>query len=331
MPADRMHAVAWDAANQSFRDIEAARPVAQGHDILVQVSAVSLNPVDLKIKAGVAPNDPPRQLGYDGCGHVVGVGADVTGLKEGDRVYYAGSAIRPGTNASHHLVDARLVAIAPATLDDAAAAALPLTALTAWEALFERLHLTALAPKPQDARLLVINGAGGVGSIALQLARLSGLALTATASRPESRAWCESLGAARVIEHGALADLADNSFDRIFCCHDTAAYFAEMGRLVAPQGAICAIVGMPQPQALMPLFQKSATFVWEYMFTRSTFQTADIARQGEILQQVADLVDAGQIRTTQTRVLDGLSPATFTEAHAIMATGRQLGKLVIKF
>jgi NADPH:quinone reductase len=331
MAEDMMRSVAWDAGAQSFCEIRAPRPVAQGFDLVIEVSAVALNPVDLKIKAGVGPNDPPRQLGFDACGRVVAAGPEASGINLGDRVYYAGSAIRPGSNATHQLVDARLVARAPETLDDAQAAALPLTALTAWEAMFERLGLTALASTPQTARVLIINGAGGVGSIALQLARVSGLRVTATASRPEGQAWCRAQGAAEVIDHAALAGLPDSSFDKIFCCHDTATYFREMTRLVAPQGAICSIVGMPQPQVLAPLFQKSASFSWEYMFTRSMFQTADMARQGEILAHVARLVDAGDIRSTASRVMEGLSVETFTQAHAAMAQGRQIGKLVVRF
>ena len=331
MTDQMMRAVAWDATLQAFVETRAALPVPTGADLLVAVSAAALNPVDLKIRSMVGAGDAPRQLGFDACGTVVAAGPDALGFAAGDRVFYAGSAIRAGSNATHQLVDCRIVALAPETLDDAAAAALPLTALTAWEALFERLRLSPLSRTAQREKVLIINGAGGVGSVALQLARRSGLSVTATASRAESREWCQTLGAARVIGHDDLADLPDNSFDRIFCCHDTGAYFAQMARLIAPQGSICAIVGMPQPQALMPLFQKSASFVWEYMFTRSTFGTHDIARQGEILAQVAALVDAGDMRSTATDVLHGLTPETLTKAHATMAAGRQIGKLVIKY
>jgi zinc-binding alcohol dehydrogenase family protein len=328
----QVKAVVWDAGAGEFKDTEYPAAAPAGHDMLVEVAAVSINPVDLKVRAMAGPDGAPHQLGYDACGRVAAIGPDVTGFAEGDRVYYAGAVTRPGTNASHHLVDCRIAAAAPKSLDDADAAALPLTALTAWEALFERLRIDPPGSEsPQRETLLVINGAGGVGSIALQLARLSGLAPTATASRAESAEWCLGNGAGATVTHSELQSMEDSVFDRIFCCYDTDPYFDTMARLVAPQGIICGIVGSQEPKDLMPLFRKSASYAWEYMFTRSTYQTADMARQGQILSQVAVLIDSGKLVTTRTRTLEGLSAATVSQAHEIMAAGNQIGKLVIAY
>jgi zinc-binding alcohol dehydrogenase family protein len=330
-PMTQIHAVVWDAGAGKFREIEDTIETPAGYDLLVEVTAVSVNPVDLKVRAMTAPGDAPRQLGYDACGRVIAAGLDAAGFAAGDRVYYAGAIVRPGSNASHHLVDSRIAALAPKSLDDADAAAIPLTALTAWEALFERLRIEPLTRQPAAVSLLVINGAGGVGSFALQLAKLSGLAPTATASRAESAQWCRELGAAATVSHADLKSMEGSSFDRIFCCYDTDPYFDTMTRLVAPQGIICSIVGGREPKDLMPLFQKSASFSWEYMFTRSTFRTADMERQGQILARVAQLIDSGELRTTRNRTLAGLSAATVSQAHEIMAAGHQIGKLVIAY
>jgi NADPH:quinone reductase len=321
-------ALPWHPAERRFMPTTPQTADPAGHDLLVAVQAVSVNPVDLKLRAMMTAGDPPRVLGFDAVGTVVACGADAAGFAPGDRVFYAGAAHRPGTNAARHLVDARIVARAPASWSDADAAALPLTALTAWEALFERLRLVPLAAA-QPERLLVINGAGGVGSVALQLARLSGLQATATATRPESQAWCRTMGAAQVIGHEALNDLPDMRFDRILCCHDTDRYFDIMARLVAPGGLICALAGAKQPHNLMPLFNKSAGFVWEYMFTRPLHAPPDIARQGWILGQIAALADAGRLRPTRTLTLPGLTPETLAKAHDLLSEGRQIGKIVI--
>lgn len=330
MIPEQHEAVAWDPGAEGFVALTRPTEMPQGHDLLVEVAAAALNPVDLKVRAMLGRADPPRVLGYDGVGRVLAVGPEAAGFAPGDRVWYAGAAHRPGANARLQLVDARIVAPAPSSLSDADAAALPLTGLTAWEGLLERLGYAELSDAPQPA-LLMINGAGGVGSIALQLARRAGIAATATASRAESQAWCRRMGAAEVLAHGALAELPDSRFARIFCAHDTSAYIETMGRLVAPQGLVCSIVGAQGPLNLMPMFQKSAGFVWEYMFTRPLHGTADIARQGEILRALARLVDAGEIVTTRTRVLEGLTPETLAEAHAAQAAGASIGKTVIVY
>lgn len=325
-----MRSVVWNPGTSRFEEVTGPLPEPGPQDLLVEVSAAALNPVDGKTRARMAPGDTPRPLGFDACGRVAATGAQVTGFAPGDRVWYAGAVDRPGSNATHQLVDARIVARAPDSLSDADAAAIPLTALTAWEGLFERLALKPLSPEPQPERLLVINGAGGVGSVLLQLAKLSGIHATATASRAESVAWCRKMGAAEVLDHKALPDQPEGSFDRIFCAHDTDAYFPEMARLVAPQGRIVSIVGAQRPFDMAPLFQKSASFGWEYMFTRPVRKTPDIARQGEILAEVARLFDDGSLTVTRTETLEGLSVENVEAAHAWLDKAHQ-GKLVIAF
>lgn len=330
IPTD-YRAIGWHAGTGAFVEQRHPTPTPKGHDLLVQVRAVSVNPVDLKVKGYGGPDDPPKVLGYDAVGEVLAVGDTAQGFVPGDRVWYAGAAHRPGTNAERHLVDARIVARAPQSLGDAAAAALPLTAITAWEALFERLHFTPRAGADQPGRLLVINGAGGVGSMTLQLARLFGIDATATAARAASVAWCRDMGAADVIPHSALADLPEKAFERILCCHDADAYFDTMARLVAPGGIICSLTGPRRPYDLMPLFFKSAGFVWEYMFARPLHAPADIGRQGEILATIAGLLDQGALRSTLTTELTGLSVDTLARAHEASAAGRQIGKLAITY
>lgn len=322
-------AVAFHPASGRFEDVSLPMPVPQGHDLLVRVAAVSVNPVDLKRRAAMPKDAPPLRLGFDAVGRVEAVGPEADGFASGDRVFYAGSVRRDGTNGAFHLVDARLVGHAPAGISDEDAAAMPLTALTAWEALFERLGYAPRFAKPQMGRLLVINGAGGVGSVALQLARLAGIQATATASRPESVDWCRRMGASEVVDHAALARMPDMSFDRILCAHDADGYFDTMTRLIAPQGMICSITGLRQPQSLLPLFQKSAGFSFEYMFTRPAHGTADMARQGGILSQVAALMEEGKLQTTRSVTMQGLTAKQLQAAHDRVAEGRMTGKLVI--
>lgn len=322
--------ILWNAESRRFEACDERVAAPEGTDLLVAVRACAVNPVDAKVMGRMPPGAPPKRLGFDACGEVLAAGPAAQGFAPGDRVWYAGAVDRPGSFGTVQLVDSRIVAHAPAALDDADAAALPLTALTAWEALFDRLRLVPLSAEAQPERLLVINGAGGVGSIMLQLAACSGIAATATASRPESRAWCMARGAAQVVDHAALGEIADGTFERIFCAHDTDAYFATMARLVAPQGMIVSVVGTQQPHDLFPLFQKSASFGWEYMFTRPVMRTADMARQGDILARVAQLFDAGRLTGTRTDTLDGLSPETVQEALERQNSGRQIGKIVIR-
>ena len=315
-------------------DLELPDPVPGERDLRVRVSAVSVNPVDTKVRRGVAPAaGQPRVLGFDAVGVVESVGERVTRFRPGDRVFYAGSRIRPGTNAELHCVDERIVGHAPRTLDDAQAAALPLTAITAWEALFDRLGLRLGAPHDAGT-VLVTAGAGGVGSIAIQLARrLTGARVIATASRPESRDQALALGAHLVIDHSrplseALAEAGVKWVERIFSVSHTHLHFPEIAKSIAPQGRVC-VIDDPDPIDVRLLKARCASLHWEAMFTRSTFETADMGEQGRLLDEVAALVDAGTLRTTHGRTLGRIDAATLRAAHAEIETGRTIGKLVL--
>ncbi len=321
---------------QSLVDVEIATPVPEGHDLLVKVAAISVNPVDAKVRAPKDKVEPAtRVLGWDAAGTVAAVGPDVTLFKVGDPVFYAGSITRPGANSEFHLVDERIVGHKPASLDFAQAAALPLTAITAWEALFDRL---GVSPQGEHAgrSVLVIGGAGGVGSIGIQLAKtLAGLTVIATASRPESAAWCRELGADHTIDHhgdmpAQLRQLGFAEVDYILCFNDTDRHFAAMATAIAPQGKICSIVENSGPLAVGDLKSKSATFVWEFMFTRSMFGTPDMIEQYRLLNEVARLVDAGRLRTTLGENLGRIDAANLRRAHAMLESGRTIGKLVLE-
>lgn len=323
----------------AFVEVELPTPSASGHDLLVRVHAVSVNPVDTKQRAPRPDVETtPRILGWDAAGVVESVGDQVTLFQPGDRVYYAGSIIRPGCNSEYHLVDERIVGHMPQTLSFEQAAALPLTSLTAWEALFDRLGFEPrLTPANQERTLLIIGGAGGVGSIATQIAaRVAGLRVIATASRPESAAWCMQMGAAATLNHheplrAGLEALGMDGVDAILCCNSLERYFDAMADLIRPQGKICTIVGAKdnQPLPINRLMGKSATFVFELMYTRSTYQTPDMQAQHDILEEVARLVDAGVLQTTLTEIGGVLSAKTLRQAHAKVESGRMIGKLVL--
>ncbi|MEB3200692.1 MAG: zinc-binding alcohol dehydrogenase family protein [Synechococcaceae cyanobacterium] len=302
-------------------------------DLLVRIQAVAVNPVDLKVHASLAAGSEPRLLGWDAAGVVEAVGASVTRFRPGDAVWFAGDIGRPGCYAAATLVDHRLAGHCPSNLSWAEAAALPLTTLTAWEALFEQLRLD---PDGGDRgrSLLIIGGAGGVGSIAIQLARQAGLRVLATASRPESRAWVRQLGAEAVLDHSQplppqLASLGLTSVDRIANFADTDAYWQTMAELISPRGAIVAIVGSRQPLDLEPLKAKSASFHWEFMFTRPRFRTADMDEQGRILERLAARIESGALRSTMTRCFEPICAATLQQAHDQLRRGRTLGKVVL--
>jgi NADPH2:quinone reductase len=318
---------------ESLVDVELPAPVADGRDLLVRVHAVSVNPVDAKVRRNVPPEGGERVLGYDAAGVVEAVGPQVTLFAPGDEVWYAGSRARPGTNAELHRVDERIVGRKPRTLDFAQAAAMPLTTITAWEALFDRLGL--VPGDPGDAgTLLVTAGAGGVGSIAVQLARqLTGARIVATASRPESRAQAERLGAHHVIDHAqplsaGLAALGIRWAERIFSVSHTHLHFPELARVVAPQGRIC-LIDDPEPIDVRLLKARCASLHWEAMFARSGFGTPDMGEQGRLLNEVAALVDAGRVRTTHARTLGRIDAANLRAAHAMIESGRTVGKLVL--
>lgn len=297
-------------------------------DLLVEIDAVSINPVDLKVRDGRPAGDTtPLIAGWDAAGRVIATGSEVDGFTAGDRVMYAGDVTRPGCYASHNLVDHRLAARVPDGMDSATAASIPLTAITAWEALHDHFRVDDGADDRR--RLLIINGAGGVGSFAIQLARQAGLHVVATASRPESIEWCRNMGADEVISHDEVAALGENSCDLILCCHDTDSYFDTMTRLAAPFGHICLLSGTTSKQDIEPLKAKSAAVHWEFMFTRSMFQTPDMKIQGEIISRVAGQVADGRLRSTLQKTLAPLSPETLEEGQRLLAKGGMIGKLVI--
>ncbi len=314
-------------------DINAPRPEATGHDILVAVEAVALNPVDTKVrpKAG----GEPSILGYDASGTVVAVGDRAKTLKVGDKVYYAGSITRPGSNSQFHLVDERIAAVRPSTLDAAASAALPLTSLTAWESLHERLCIDPNGSH-KGKSILIIGGAGGVGSMGIQLAKLAGLTVITTASRKESEDWCRDLGADHVVDHREdlapqLKNLGFETVDYIANYNNTEAYWDTMGQVIAPQGHIVLIVEQQGNLDIGgPFKTKSVSISWELMFTRSLFETSDIAKQHEILKQIAALIDSGKLRTTANGTLGQITAANIIKAHTIIESGNSIGKLVLE-
>jgi NADPH2:quinone reductase len=324
-----------DEADSLF-DVDLMDPAPLENDLLVEIEAVSINPADAKRRLRTAvekPHEEPFLVGYDAVGIVQATGNAVSGFSVGDRVWYAGDANRPGSYASLQCVDYRIASIAPKSVAPEQAASLPLTSLTAWEMLFDRLAVPASA---QPGTLLIIGGAGGVGSVTAQLARkLTGLHVIATASRPETRDWCLKMGAHEVVNHRHLvAEMraGGHEFANFISQYaDTAQHWDAMCELVAPQGKIGTIVETDQTLDISALQGKSAALVWELMFTRSLFQTPDISKQGQILARMASLVDDGIVQTTETRVLNGLSAETLKEAHRIIETGAMIGKLVVKF
>lgn len=310
----------------AFTAANVPRPVAGPRDLVVQVEAVSVNPVDTKVRDGLEPGTS-RRLGWDAAGTVVETGAEVTGFTAGDQVYYAGDLSRPGSNAQLHAVDERLVARKPRTHGWDEAAALPLTAITAWEALFDRLQL---GPQSRGT-LLALGAAGGVGSILIQLAKqLTGATVIGTASREESRDWVHSLGADAVIDHHDLADnlaaVSQDPIDWVFSPH-TRGNIEAFAAVMRPFGKVVAI-DEPDGLDILALKPKSISFLWELMFTRSLYTTPDMGAQGDLLAQVATLVDEGRIRSTARTVIH-LDADGLREAHRLVASGTTTGKVVL--
>jgi NADPH2:quinone reductase len=316
-------------------DLEIDKPVAQGRDLLVEVKAISVNPVDYKVRKRADPKGgEPKILGYDATGIVAAVGPDVTLFKAGDEVWYAGSIVRQGTNSQYHLVDERIVGAKPKSLGFAPAAALPLTSITAWEILFDRFGI--VRGSGEGKSVLIVGGAGGVGSIAIQLARtLTKLTVIATASRPETQAWCRELGAHHVIDHSKpmpeqVKALGLRFVDYIFGVTESAQHFDAIVEMIAPQGKF-GLIDDPQPPLDTAKFKgKSASVHWEAMFTRSTFQTPDMIEQHRLLNEVAAMVDAGTIRTTLAENLGRIDAANLRRAHALVESGRMRGKIVLE-
>ncbi len=321
---------------ESLLDITLPDPTPTGRDLLVEIKAVSVNPVDTKVRAGSKPaeGDEYKILGYDASGIVRATGPEATLFQPGDEVFYAGSIARPGTNSELHLVDERIVGRKPKTLNFAQAAALPLTSITAWELLFDRF---GIAPgKPSDAgSLLIIGGAGGVGSILTQLAaRLTGLTIVSTASNPHSREWCLSLGAHHVVDHTQpfapqLAAIGIPQVEYIASLTATDIHYPGVVEVLAPQGKF-GIIDDPKTMDAKPLKRKSASLHWEFMFARSLWGTPDILAQHNLLNEVSGLVDAGVIRTTLADTLGTINAANLKKAHALIESGRSRGKLVLE-
>ncbi|WP_136442201.1 zinc-binding alcohol dehydrogenase family protein [Pacificoceanicola onchidii] len=319
----------------ALSDVEIDKPVAEGRDILVRVEAVSVNPVDTKVRQRAQPEAGAFGiLGWDAVGEVVEVGAEVQDFKPGDRVWYAGAINRTGTNAEYHCVDERIVGHAPKSISAAAAAALPLTALTAYEMLFDRLEVERPVPGG-DAAVMIIGGAGGVGSIAIQLLRaMTGLTIIATASRSETQDWVKALGAHHVVDHSAelapqIAALETSAPSYVFSTNYSDRYVGQLAEFIAPQGRF-GLIDDPESFDILPLKRKSVSLHWELMFTRSLFGTADISRQGVILNKVAEMVDAGEIKSTVTESLGVINAANLTRAHTLLESGKAKGKIVLE-
>jgi NADPH2:quinone reductase len=335
-----MRAVAYKvpqpiSAETSLIDVDLPIPAAKGLDLLVEVKAVSVNPVDVKVRASVAPAaNELKVLGWDAAGVVKSVGPEVTLFKAGDEVFYSGVINRPGSNAEFHLVDARIVGCKPKTLDFASAAALPLTSITAYEALFDRLRVQdpVLGAAPA---ILIIGGAGGVGSIAIQIARaLTDLTVIATASRPETSEWIKQLGAHHVVDHSQpiavqVAALGLGAPGFVFSTTNTDQHIKEIVEVIAPQGRF-ALIDDPKTLDIVPFKRKAASIHWELMFTRPLFGTPDMIEQHKLLNKVAELVDAGKIRTTLSETLGPINAANLKKAHAMIESGRTKGKLVLE-
>jgi zinc-binding alcohol dehydrogenase family protein len=318
----------------ALEDLELPAPQPLARDLLVRVRAISVNPVDTKVRRNTAPADgQAKVLGWDAVGIVEALGAAVTGFKVGDRVFYAGSITRPGANSELHVVDERIVARAPAALEDGQAAALPLTAITAWELLFDRLRVPHGGGAGQT--LLIVGGAGGVGSILIQIARqLTQLRVIATASRPQTRDWCLELGAHAVIDHSkplaqALKDAGIGEVDLVASLTQTQQHYAQIIESLKPQGALALIDDMPVLDA-MPLKRKAISLHWELMFTRAIFETPDMAEQGKLLAEVARLVDAGRLRSTAGAHFGAINAANLVRAHAFIESGQAQGKVVLE-
>lgn len=316
-------------------DLELPLPVPTGRDLLVAVEAVSVNPVDAKVRSAARPFDgrSERILGWDAAGVVHAVGPDVTRFEVGDPVFYAGDISRDGSNAEYQLVDELIVGHRPRSIGAADAAALPLTAITAWETLFDRLRV-ADQPAGGARAMLIIGGAGGVGSAAIQIARAkTDLTVIATASRPETQAWTQELGAHHVLDHSRplapqIAALEIGAPAFVFSTTHTDRHLTDVADLIAPQGRF-ALIDDPASLDIVAFKRKAVSVHWELMFTRSLFDTPDIGEQGRLLDVIAELIDAGQVRTTATETLSPINAANLIEAHRRIETGTTRGKIVL--
>lgn len=315
---------------QALIDVELDAPEPSDTDLLVKVSAVSVNPVDTKVRQRTAPEQGYKVLGWDAVGEVIAMGSQVDGFNLGDRIWYAGDISRQGCNAQQHIVDYRIAARAPSSLDDSQAAAMPLTSITAYELLFDRLQFDQHSA---DRTLLIVGAAGGVGSVMIQLAKqLTKARVIATASRPQSQQWVSALGADLVIDHttplASQLSQADKVTDVALLTHSEQ-YFEQAIELIQPQGRIGIIDDPAEPLDITQLKQKCLSLHWEFMFTRSLFKTADISAQGRLLSQISTLVERGQLRSTLGKNMGALNAANLIKAHAEVESGKTIGKIAL--
>jgi len=317
------------ATDQLF-EIETPRPELNTRDVLVKISAISVNPVDTKVRNGAIPTHSRGILGWDAVGEVVEIGSEVENFTAGDRVWYAGDLTREGSNAEYQAVDERIISLAPKSLSDDEAAALPLTGLTAWEMLFDRFGIT----HQSSGSILIIGGGGGVGSIAIQLLKAkTAMTVIATASRPETQDWVKALGADYVINHHLplteqLTQLGLAQPDYVFSTNATETYLQQIADLIAPQGKF-GLIDDPESLNIVPLKPKAISTHWELMFTRAMFETKDMAQQGEILHQLANLVEEGKVQTTLDTVLGPINVENLTQAHKLIESGKAKGKVIL--
>ncbi|OLF55730.1 zinc-binding alcohol dehydrogenase family protein [Pseudomonas chlororaphis] len=320
---------------KSLQDIELPEPVAGPRDLLVEVKAISVNPVDTKVRQNVQPEGgAAKVLGWDVAGVVKAVGSDVSLFKVGDKVFYAGSIARAGANSERHVVDERIVGHMPKSLGFAEAAALPLTAITAWELLFERLQISE-GRADAGQSLLIVGAAGGVGSILTQLAsQLTGLKVIGTASRAETRSWARELGASLVIDHSQplsqeLKNAGQASVTHVASLTQTDVHLDELVEALAPQGKL-ALIDDPKTLDVTKLKRKSLSLHWEFMYTRSLFETPDMQEQHNLLNRVAGLIDAGTLKTTLGEHFGTINAANLRRAHALLESGKAKGKIVLE-
>lgn len=320
----------------SLKDLEIEKPVPGPKDLLVKIKANGVNPVDYKLRTrGEKIEDQPKILGFDASGIVEEVGSDCTLFSIGDEVYYSGQSGRQGANSEFHVIDEQVVGRKPVNLSFAEAAALPLTSVTAYEALFERLMISKDREENNNKTILMIGSSGGVGSIATQLASNAGLTVIGTASRTETIDWTKDHGANYTINHyeeflPQLKEIGFDQVDYIFCLQATDEHWASMAKVIAPQGKICSIVENKEPIELGLLKDKSATFVWEFMFTRSKFQTNDMIKQHEILNEIAFMIENKEIKTTLNVTLRPINVENLKKAHMMLESGKTIGKIVIE-
>ena len=314
-------------------ETELTQPEVGNRDLLVEIKAVSVNPVDAKVRKRAAPPEGEcKILGWDAVGIVKETGAEVSMFKVGDEVWYAGSIARPGSNSQFQLVDERIVSHKPKSLSFGQAAALPLTSITAWELLFDRLEVNS----DSQGEILIIGAAGGVGSILIQLVKqLTSLKVVATASRKESQEWAKELGADFILDHSKefrpqLEEQGISSVKYVASLTHTGDHFEQIADVIAPQGKLCLIDDPEEPLNLALVKWKSVSVHWEFMFTRSLYETEDILEQHKLLKSIAELVDSGKIRTTANRPLGAINLQNLKEAHRLIESGKSIGKIVLE-